>query len=124
MARSAIITGSLLTLLGVAGYVIGMMDGKASWTAFIPAFAGVPILFCGIMAQKPECRMHAMHGAALFALLGFLAPLGRLIPTAVRNGVTFNAATLSMVAMAVICGVFLVLCVRSFIQARQARQTS
>lgn len=124
MPKIAIIVGLLLTVLGAAGYVVGMMDQKASWTALIPAFAGVPILFCGVMARNPECRKHAMHGAVLFGLLGFLAPLGRLVPQMIKGSAPRGVALVSMLAMIALCGVFVVLCVRSFIEARRERQIS
>jgi len=119
MPRAGIITALLLIALGVVGYLAG---GRASVTALIPAFAGIPILIASLLARKESLLKHGMHAAAVFGLLGFIAPLGRLIPVAAKGEFEFNMASASMIGMAAICGVFVVLCVRSFIEVRRARQ--
>ena len=119
MAKIGVATGALLTIVAGGGYVA---SGMESWTALIPAFAGVPILLASIIAIKPERRALGMHIAVLFGLLGFLAPLGRLIPVTLKGEFTLSFATGVMIAMAVICGLFTFLCVKSFIAARKARQ--
>ncbi len=53
------------------------------------------------------------------ALVGFLAVFGRLVTTPMET--VAAAAFYSQVTMAIITGVFVVLCVRSFIAARKAR---
>ena len=65
--------------------------------------------------------MHAMHGAAVVALLGFLAPLGRIIPQALKGTPPHGLALFSQVTMSILCLAFVLLCVRSFINARRAR---
>jgi hypothetical protein len=119
MAVTGVGAGALLTIIAVGGYV---GTGIQSWTALIPAFAGIPILLSSALALNPSKRALGMHIAVLFGLLGFLAPLGRLIPATIKGELTLNFATGVMFAMAVICGAFTVLCVRSFIAARKARQ--
>ena len=64
--------------------------------------------------------MHAMHGAALLGLVGFLVPAIRVI-LAFVDGASINLAIAGQIAMAILCAVFLVLCIRSFIAARRAR---
>src|SRR5690606_32981139 len=101
--------------LGVAAYLI---TGQTSWTALIPAIPGVFITLFGILALKPERRMHMMHGAVVFSLLGALAGLGKGIPSLMKGS---NEAGIASVLMAVICIIHLVLSIRSFIAARRVR---
>ena len=121
MPRIGILTGLVLILIGVGGYFAG---GRASVTALIPAFVGIPILLSSLMATKESLLKTGMHIAAVLGLLGFLAPLGRIIPTAAKGEFELNLASSSMIAMAVVCGVFLALCIRSFKAARRARIAS
>ena len=115
MPKQGIATALILILLGVVGYFAG---GRASVTALIPAFFGVPILLSSLFAMK-NLKL-GMHLAALFGLLGFLAPLGRIIPKAVKGEFALNLATGSMIAMSVVCLIFLIQCVKSFKAARRA----
>ena len=78
MAKLTIGIGLLLILVG-GGFFAGLaiIENKTpSATALIPAFAGLPILLLGFVALKDAYRMHAMHGVAILALLGFLLPAG------------------------------------------------
>ena len=120
MANITIIIGLLLIALGAGGYYGG---GQASMTAMIPAFFGLPIALLGVVALKEKLRKHAMHGAVLLGLLGFvgalMSPIMKLIR---RETIELNLATGSQLAMAAICLIFVVLCVRSFIAARKSRE--
>ena len=120
MAKLAIGFAVALIALGVGGYFAAAAEAR-SLTALIPAIAGVLLLICGLLAMNPALRMHAMHGAAMVGLLGFLAPLGRLVPQAIKGTPPHGLALFSQVTMSVLCLVFLVLCVRSFVNARKAR---
>ena len=118
--------GGLLTLLGLGGYGYALAtadqtNGYASWTALIPAIAGVPLLILGALAAaKPGWRKHLMHAAVAWALLGALAPLGRL-PTGLRADPINVVAVSSLIGMLVLCAIFVIAGVRSFIAARRAR---
>jgi hypothetical protein len=57
-----------------------------------------------------------MHAAVIVALLGFLLPLGRLLSK--LSDLTLSAAVISQAAMSLVCLIFVVLAVRSFIAAR------
>ena len=119
MPNVTIALGVLLILLGVGGYVA---SGGASWTALIPALFGVPMVLLGILAGQERWRRHAMHAAAALALLGVLGTARGLIGlvTLVAGGeVARPAATVSQAIMAILCVVFLALCVRSFVSARR-----
>jgi len=118
MAPIAIVFGILLTILGGGMYVYTEMN---SITALIPAFFGVPLIVLGFIARNEKFRMHAMHVAALLGLVGFAMPAYMVVAGLVR-GQDFNLAKGEQAAMAVLCLIFLVLCVKSFIEARIARR--
>ncbi|MCA8987023.1 MAG: hypothetical protein KDA78_05250 [Planctomycetaceae bacterium] len=125
MAQIAIVTAALLIIEGLFGY-LGAAEESRSMTALIPAIFGVLIGISGLIALKPSLRMHAMHGAVTFGLLGALAAWGRTIPNAIKltQGAEINQrAALMVLLMAVICTVFVVLCVRSFIAARRRQRS-
>ena len=115
MANKGIVTGLILIALGLIGYIGG---GRVSVTALIPAFFGLPILLSSLLARSPEKRMLGMHIAVLFGLLGFIAPLGRIIPKAAKGEFELGLATGSMIAMSVVCLIFVIQCVKSFKAAR------
>lgn len=110
----------MLILIGVVGYVHGVMNDKASVTALIPAFFGIVIALLGVVARSKESlRMHIMHAAVLLGLIGFLLPLGRVLSK--LGDITLSAAVISQLAMSAVCLVFVILAVRSFIEARRNR---
>jgi drug/metabolite transporter (DMT)-like permease len=118
MPSTSIACGTLLVLIGILGYVNGVMTNHASVTALIPAFVGIVLLVLGIFARRSEgLRKHLMHAAVLVALLGFVASAGRLFS---RLGeLSYNAAVVSQVSMALVCLLFVILAVKSFIDARR-----
>lgn len=119
MPSIAINFGRVLILIGIAGYFYGMMmSSYASLTALIPAAFGLVLLILGHIARaKENLRKHLMHAAVLVALLGFLASAGRLISK--FSEISLSAAFISQIAMALTCLAFIILCVRSFIEARK-----
>ncbi len=119
MSRIVILFSLLLVELGLIAYFAFADAENRSVTALIPAFAGVPLLICGLVGLREGARRHAMHAAMVFALLGFIAPLGRLIPTSIKNGFEFDTKSGTMIAMSVLCLVLLILGIRSFIAARR-----
>jgi hypothetical protein len=116
MAFTTIVFGLVLTLLGFLGY---FMTGTSSFTALIPAAFGIVLVALGFLARSEALRKHAMHAAAAVALLGMIGALIPLLRTA--PGVRPAIAVYSQVAMVIITGLFVALCVRSFIAARRAR---
>jgi hypothetical protein len=115
MARLTIIISVLLILLGLVAYFCFAEGDARSVTALIPAFFGIPILACGLIGNKV-----AMHAAMVFALLGVIAPLGRLIPVSIKDGFTFDSKSGTMLGMAILCLILLIFGIRSFIAARKA----
>lgn len=119
-----IVVGTLLSALGILGYVV---SDSRSLTALIPLGFGMAIELCGALALKPELKKHAMHGASVVSLLGVLgsAPGAISFLRLITGGdVARPFAAKIQAAMFVICAVFLALCVRSFQQARARRIAS
>ncbi|MBI3837317.1 MAG: hypothetical protein HY288_05215 [Planctomycetia bacterium] len=122
-----IVVGVVLTGFGLHLY-FGSATPDPSVTALIPAFVGVPLILCGLIAQREKWRMHAMHVAVLVGLAGAVAALGRmamkistLIPALISDDPTIHRPARSTFLMALICIVYVGLCVRSFIQSRRRR---
>ena len=118
MPGLTIVLGVALVALGVGGY---FATGRQSATALIPAYAGTLFLIVGLIARNPGARKHAMHAAAALAVLGFLGTARGLITFVTGAATERPAAVRSQAIMAVLCLVFVILCVRSFVAARRAR---
>ena len=120
MARIAIIFGTLLILVGLVGYAV---SGAASFTALIPSLIGALIGLCGFVGLNERLRKHAMHGAATLALLALLGSARGVLGLISWAGGTIPERPLAVASQsvtAVLCFVFLLLAVRSFIEARRA----
>lgn len=113
-----ILAGALLIALATA---VAALSSSTSVTVWIPAFLGIPLLVCGLLALKPGPRAAAVHVALLLALLGGLASLGKLVTSMTDEAVSALAA-MSQLAMFVICAAYVALGVRSFVQARKERK--
>jgi hypothetical protein len=112
------VVGFLLILLGVVGY---LATGGASITALIPAMVGALFLVLALVARSPEARKHVMHAAVAIALISVLGIVPR-IAGAVTDGELRRPAVLAQIAMAAILAVYVLLGVKSFIDARRARK--
>jgi len=112
MPQLTLVFAAALILLGLIGY---FGTDTASPTALIPAVFGAVLLVSGLAAFREPWRRHAMHVASASALLGFVGAAVGLIMRAHKAGA---AAIVSQVAMAVLCGVYFGLCLKSFIDAR------
>src|SRR5205823_5834869 len=116
MAHSAIGTGVLLIGLAAWGF-FGAEPEHRSGTAGIPAGFGVALLLLGVIALKEHRRKHAMHAAAAVGLIG-LVGAAVMVVRKLAGGGELSRGTTAQLAMAVLCAVFVGLCVNSFIQAR------
>jgi len=116
MARISIIFGVLLILLGVGSY---FGTGVPSVTALIPAAFGVVLAVLGRVAFRESARKHAMHAASVVGLLGVVGALARPVKAALGGEFAMSAAAVSQLLMALLCAVFLGLCVKSFVDARR-----
>jgi hypothetical protein len=122
MARITTVFGVLLALVSV-GFWFAM--GRATSAALHPAGLGVVLIVCGLLAntENAKQRMLWMHIAVTVGLVGFLLTSINAVlqivrgTTAVASGLPFDERVVS----ALICLIFVILCVRSFIAARKAR---
>ena len=119
MADTSIIFGILLAILGLYGFFTTGMEHP---TALIPTGVGVLLAILGAVAKKEAYRKHAMHAAAVVGVLGFLAGAGRFFYELSKGMDVTGTAGMSTATMAVLCGVFVALCVKSFIDARRRRK--
>ena len=123
MPATTIALGAVLIVLGLGGYVL---TGAASLTALIPAAFGLLLALAGLLARDDRKRMHAIHAAVVIALLGFLGSVRGLL----RIGDVFHAtsarpaAIVAQSIMALLTLGYIVVAVRSFIQARKARRAA
>src|SRR5262245_11591636 len=125
MARAAILFGLLLIALGLVGYfapdTLGVVGEKGtSPTALIPAGFGAVLLICGLIVEfAPKARKHVMHLASVVGLLGTVGAVMNLT----RGPIDLEKASVrSSILMAILCGLFLILCIRSFVLIRIARR--
>lgn len=116
MYKITIIFGLLLIATGLVGY---FGTGAESLTALIPSAIGIILLLCGFIAANEKFRMAAMHVAVSIGLLGALG----LIPQLMKENQP-TAALASKITTLILCIAFVGLCVRSFIQARKAREAA
>jgi hypothetical protein len=125
----SIVFGLLLIALGLEGYTnavgVFQVEKVHSITSLIPAFFGAFLLVCGLIAFMPASRKHMMHIAAMVGLIGAGSGLFMGIKGFMNNEAGKSLAAPKMqVTMGVLSLVFLILCVRSFIEARRRRKAA
>ena len=111
-----------LILVGIIGY---FATGMVSVTALIPMFFGLPMMVLSMLAKNPARRKLFMHVATALGLLGLLGSargLGGFFTLLGGGEVARPGAVISQAIMAIISLVFVLLCVKSFIEARKNRQ--
>ena len=123
MAKLTITFGIVLILLGIFGYVVSPLHSP---TALIPSIVGIILALLGGLASTEDARkrMLHMHIAVTVGLLGFLGTAKSIWDyIQMLRGVQFPhpIAVEEKAAMSVVLLVFVILCVRSFINARRAR---
>ena len=120
MAKITTGLGFVLIALGLGSY---FGTGRASVTALIPAFFGLPLLLLGLVAMNERMRKAAMHIAVIIGLLGFAGTVSGLmkLPVLLTGGELARPAAVAVqAAMGVLCLLFVLLCLLSFINARRA----
>lgn len=109
--------GVALVIVGVGAWLLAGGYGTSP-TALLPALLGLIILVLGLLAGRESLRRHAIHSALVIALLGLIGAAPRALPAFTRPGDAGLAAWASLVTV-VLCLIYLVLGVRSFIAARK-----
>ena len=120
MPRIIFVFSAIFVVLGVGAY---LGTGSDSWTALIPAIFGLLLALAGGFSLKS--LKHGGHVAALLGVLGFLGTAKGLITLpALFAGAPVErpAAVITQAIMAVLCIVFIALCVKSFIDARRGKK--
>lgn len=127
MQKLTVLVGIILVAIGAASY-LGAVPARGNPLAI--AGIGSVLIICGWAAANERARMHAMHGAVLAGLIGMVVGIvGVLQGDAAANSAGAAATTPSSASRwpasvtALVCGVYVVLCVRSFVMARRARAT-
>ena len=123
MAKLTIGFGILLVLLGIFGFVA---TGSAHPTALIPSAIGLFFVLFGVMANTDDSkkRMLWMHISVTVALLTFIGTIPADIDTIrLAHGAYFAhpAAVEEKGALSLLCLIYVLFCVRSFIAARRSR---
>ena len=123
MAKVTLAFAVVFIALGLAGFI---GTGSVHYTALIPAALGLLLGIFGALSLSPDAgrRKLFMHINVTLGLLGFLGTIMGLIQWFQMLGgavVKNPPATESKAAMAFLCLVYVILCVRSFIAARKAR---
>lgn len=114
----SLLIGGAQIAVGVAGY--GTSDPEhRSLTALIPAAFGLIIALSGaVVAIAPSTRKHAMHAAATAALLGVVLVGGRAAIKFPDGGLKLASFGVTLLLNVI----FLILAIRSFVEARRARE--
>ena len=103
------------------GIVISIVSQAESFTSYIPSMLGAPLSVSGFMVmRKPEDRKLWMHVAATFGLL--CALFGTRFFMVMGDGITYASG--SQLMLLITGTAYTVLCVRSFIGARKAREAA
>lgn len=124
MPQISLVTGALLILNGIIGFV---MTGSEHFTALIPAGFGLLFVISGWIALNPLYLKHSMHATVLLALFGLFGSMGGLmkLPALIAGqSVARPPAVISQSFMALLCLLFIILAVGSFIQARRLRSAT
>ena len=110
--------GAFLIAWGIA---VSILSDSESITSYFPSMLGVPLALAGVMVMRmPEKRKLWMHIAATFGLLCAIG--GTRFFMVMGDGITYASG--SMLMLLVTGSAYTVVCVRSFIAARKAREAA
>ncbi|MEI6598113.1 MAG: hypothetical protein WCL22_03635 [bacterium] len=120
MAPITLLFALAYILLGLGGFVL---TGSTHKTALIPCAFGILFVLFGLLAFKEKLRKHVMHAAVLIALLAFIGTARALshLPELFNGTAEKPASIITQSLNAGFSILYIILAVRSFIQARRAR---
>jgi hypothetical protein len=121
MAKMTIVFGALLVAISICFW---LSMGTAQTAALHPAGIGVLLIISGALARTENAKRHMlwMHIAVTLGLIGFLT-------TGIRAALELShglasivnlAGVYERVVIALVCLIFVAICVRSFIAARRS----
>jgi hypothetical protein len=124
MARLTLYFGVLLMGIGIYFFIA---TGSTHPTPLIASGFGLVLVICGLLAYSGDAakRKLYMHVAVTIGLFGFLFPgfisMKDLVKAhADQRLVAHPAAVHEQLLMSILCLIFVLLCVRSFIAARRS----
>jgi hypothetical protein len=124
MSRITLYFGAVLTGIGIYFFI---STGSTHPTSLIPVWFGLALALFGILANSKDAskRKLYMHIAVTIGLLGFLFPGFMSAKDLIKAHsdqlpLAHPAATHEQLLMAILCFIFVLLCVRSFITARRS----
>ena len=121
MAKVTLVFAVAFIALGLVGFI---STGSVHYTALIPAGLGLLLGIFGVLSFNPNRRKLFMHINVTLGLLGFLGTAMGLVQWFLMlagTTVKHPPAVESKAIMALLCLIYVALCVRSFIAARKAR---
>lgn len=124
MPKLTFITGVILVVVGVGGYLYSLTNDTDHWTALIPALVGLLLVVSGAIALK-----NLMAGIHIALLIGLIGALGMLMPLMSLGDLFAGeaerpAAVVTALISLVVLVVYLILGVRSFISARRWKKAN
>ena len=120
MVNSTLGLGVILVVLGLVGF---FSTGTQSVTALIPTFFGIIFIILGIIAAKESSRKMAMHiamGLGLLGLIGSFPGLIKVFSLLTGGEVARPAAVLAQSVMAILLIIYLLMGIKTFIDARKS----
>jgi hypothetical protein len=127
MPLVSIICGIILIPLGLVVFQVTLdQTGVRQPTPLIPTGLGVLLVILGGLAYRQGMRKHAMHTAAMVGVFGVLGGGYKAVPGLVtylsEGQVKSVPALVGQSLTMLICLIFVILCVNSFIQARRRQR--
>lgn len=119
MAKVTLIFAALAILLGLIGF---FGTGGVHPTALIPAWIGLALAVGGLLAVSPSERRRKlfMHINVTVGLIGFLGSAVIIAINLTSSKPVDGTAMEAKIALAVLMLIYVLLCVRSFINARRS----
>jgi len=121
--KISIIYGILLVVFAV---FVTAASGSRSFTSYIPAMLGLPILIFGLVAfiapAKQKLVMHLNVVIGLIIFLGGLSVIGNIFSGTLLTSNFW--ANVSKLFLSISGGLYLTFCIKSFIYIRKQKETS
>ena len=121
--KISIIYGILLVVFAV---FVTAASGSRSFTSYIPAMLGLPILIFGLVAfiapAKQKLVMHLNVVIGLIIFLGGLSVIGNIFSGTLLTSNFW--ANISKLFLSISGGLYLTFCIKSFIYIRKQKETS